>query len=345
MQFGVRLPHSGPLASADAIAQVTCHAERLGFEAVLTHDHVNWGMSDKYHFYCGGLELAGAHPRPTDFYDAFSSMAYLAGMTSRIRFVSAAIVLAWRHPLMLARLALTLHHLSGRRFALGICVGNVPRDFEVLGVNWEQRAEIAEEHLDVVHRALREDGPLSYEGKFVRFQGAELFPKAPELPIWYGGTSPRGLKRAARYTEGLIVGGPAVELRRLRDKVMRLRQEVGRGGAPFTMATLAMISIDRDAARAEAIAAKTLEERERAAWLRKQRRQYSERDAALVGTPAVLRQRLQALADAGVDFVGLGFVGPSLQSVLDRMALFAEEVMPAFAEPAARAAGALGGAS
>jgi len=197
----------------------------------------------------------------------------------------------------------------------------------------------------VVHRALREDGPLSYEGKFVRFQGAELFPKAPELPIWYGGTSPRGLKRAARYTEGLIVGGPAVELRRLRDKVMRLRQEVGRGGAPFTMATLAMISIDRDAARAEAIAAKTLEERERAAWLRKQRRQYTERDAALVGTPAALRQRLQALADAGVDFVGLGFVGPSLQSVLDRMALFAEEVMPAFADPAARAAGALGGAS
>jgi len=88
-----------------------------------------------------------------------------------------------------------------------------------------------------------------------------------------------------------------------------------------------------------------LEERERAAWLRKQRRQYTERDAALVGTPAALRQRLQALADAGVDFVGLGFVGPSLQSVLDRMALFAEEVMPAFADPAARAAGALGGAS
>lgn len=338
MEFGVRLPHSGPLASPDALREVTQHAERLGFAAVTTHDHVNWGIEDKYHFYCGGLELADAHPRPTDFYDAFSTMAYLAGMTERIRFVASAIVLAWRNPLMLARLALTLHHLSGKRFILGVCVGNVPRDFQVLGVSWEQRAEIAEEHLQVMTRALREDGLLSFEGKYVRFQDAELRPKAPDLPLWYGGTAPRGLVRAAKYCEGLLVGGPPPVLGELRQKVMQLRQKHGRADVPFTMATLATISIDQDPARAEAAAARTLEERERAAWLRKQRRAYSERDASLIGTPDAIAQRLHLHAQAGVDFVGLGFVAPSLDAILDRMALFAREVMPTFTQTSMSAA-------
>jgi alkanesulfonate monooxygenase SsuD/methylene tetrahydromethanopterin reductase-like flavin-dependent oxidoreductase (luciferase family) len=331
VRFGVRLPHSGPLASKEAVVSVTGHAERLGFDSVLTHDHVNWGYDDRYHFYCGGLELADAHPRPTDFLDAFSTMAFLAGMTTRIRFVSSAIVLAWRHPLMAARLALTLHELSGARFVLGVCVGNVPKDFEVLGVDWDQRAAIAEEHLKALVQALREDGSVAFEGSHVRYRQAEMFPKAPDLPIWYGGTSPRGLVRAAQFSEGLIVGGTVDELRRLRRKVLRLREEYGRQAAPFTMATLKTVSVDPDAARAEAMAHKTVEERERAAWLRKQRARYSERDASLIGTPDEVVRRLRALQDAGVDYIGLGFVGASLEGVLEHMATFAETVMPAFA--------------
>lgn len=336
MLFGVRLPHSGPLASREAVVRVTRHAEALGFDSVLTHDHVNWGRDDRYHFYCGGLELADAHPRPTDFLDAFSTMAFLAGMTTRIRFVSSAVVLAWRHPLMVARLALTLHHLSGRRFVLGVCVGNVPRDFQVLGVDWDRRAAIAEEHLKALVAALREDGPVSFEGTFVRYEGAEMFPKVPDLPIWYGGTSPRGLVRAALFSEGLIVGGTVEELRRLRRKVMRLRETHGRQSVPFTMATLKTVSVDRDAVCAEAMARKTIEERERAAWLRKQRERYSERDASLIGTPEEVVRRVYALEAAGVDYIGLGFVGASLDGVLEHMSVFAETVMPAFAPSVAR---------
>jgi len=335
MEFGVRLPHSGPLASPEVLRRVTQHAEQLGFDAVLAHDHVTWGIGEKYHFYCGGLELADAHPRPTEFYDAFSTMAYLAGATQRIRFVSAAIVLAWRHPLMAARLALTLHHLSGKRFVLGVCVGNVPRDFEVLEVSWDRRAEIAEEHLEVVVRALREEGLLSFQGTHVRFTDAELRPKAPDLPIWYGGTAPRGLVRAARYCDGLLVGGPPQVLATLRAREVALRERHGRAGGPFTMATLAMISIDRDAAKAEAAAARTVEERERASWLRKQRQAFTERDSAFIGAPEAVAARVDAYRAAGVDFIGFGFVGPSLDRVLDSMALFADEVMPRFRTAAA----------
>jgi len=330
MEFGVRLPHSGPLATPEIIREVTQRAEALGYDAVLTHDHVNWGIADKYHFYFGGLELADADRRPTHFYDAFSTMAYLAGATRRIRFISAAIVLAWRHPLMLARLGSTLYHLSGGRFILGVCVGNVPGDFKMLGVDWDRRGEIAEECLEAIVRTLRGDGRTSWEGVSYRFTDAEIAPSAPGLPLWYGGTAARGLRRAARYCDGLLVGGSPDVLGGLRARTAALREEYGRATAPFTMAALAMTSIDRDPARAEAAAARTLAERERAAWLRKQRQKYSERDAVLIGTPAAVGARVEAYAAAGVDFMGLAFVGPSLDRLFESMTLFADEVMPRF---------------
>ena len=344
MQFGIRLPHSGPLADPETLRTVTRHAEELGYAAVLTHDHVTWTLNDRSHFYFGGLELADAHPRPTHFYDAFTTMAYLAGQTTRIGFVSAAICLAWRHPLMVARLALTLYHLSGGRFVLGVCPGNVPTDFQVLGVSWEDRGALAEEHLEVITRAAQAEGSFSYEGRFARFTDAEIAPNAPHLPIWYGGTAPAGLRRAARYCNGLIVGGPPQFLTALREKVQRLREQYGTADRPFTLATLAMLSIDKNAMRAEAMAARSVEERERAAWLKKQRRQFTERDSALIGTPAALIERLQENMKAGVEFVGLGLVGSSLPDLLERMELFSREVMPAFAGFGAPLATLAGGA-
>jgi alkanesulfonate monooxygenase SsuD/methylene tetrahydromethanopterin reductase-like flavin-dependent oxidoreductase (luciferase family) len=331
--FGIRLPHSGPLAAPETLSTVTRRAEELGYAAVLTHDHVTWTDADRYHFYFGALELADAHPRPTDFYDAVTTMAYLAGQTGRIRFISAAMCLAWRHPLMLARLAATLHHLCGGRFVMGVCPGNVPRDFQALGVPWDDRAARAEEHLDVVIRALRGPSPLAFEGRFIRFAEAEIAPNAPTLPIWYGGASPGGLRRAARYCDGLIVGGPPTYLGELRDNVQRLREEFGTADRPFTLAALAMTSVDRQADRAEAVAATSIAKRERAAWLHKQRRRFTERESALVGTPAVLIDRLREHARAGVEFIGLGLLGVSLTDLLERMELFAREVMPALVDP------------
>ncbi|MDQ7844058.1 MAG: LLM class flavin-dependent oxidoreductase [Armatimonadota bacterium] len=336
MKFGIRLPHSGPLADAQTLRTVARHAEALGYDAVLTHDHVNWTLADKYHFYFGGLELADAHPRPTHFYDAFATMAHLAALTDRLRVISAAICLAWRHPLMVARLASTLHHLSGGRFVLGLCPGNVRTDFEVVGASWDDRSAVTDEALEVLDRALRHQGPFDYQGRLIRFTGAEISPPAPDLPWWYGGSAPAGLRRAARFCDGLIVGGPPAYLAELRRRVEALRREAGTADRPFTLAILAATSIDRDSERALALAAKTIEERERAAWMRKQRRRFSEREAALVGTPEALRRRLQEYADVGVTFVGLGFVGPSLAAVLERMELFAREVMPALAGAGAR---------
>jgi len=213
----------------------------------------------------------------------------------------------------------------------------------VLGASWEDRGELTEEHLDVIVRALRVEGPFSYEGRFTRFTDAEITPNAPTLPVWYGGTAPAGLRRAARYCDGLIVGGPAQFLGELRDKVQRLREEYGTADRPFTLAALALTSIDTSATRAEALAAKSIEEREHAAWLRKQRRRFTERDSALVGTPAMLIARLRENARVGVEFVGLGLVGISLPDLLERMELFSREVMPAFAGPAPRGAALAGG--
>src|SRR4051794_5694906 len=98
MKFAIHLPNSGPFCSLEAIREMTLAAEALGYDAVCPHDHVTWGESDRYHFYAGAIEQADAVARPFDFYGAFSTLGYVAGITKRIRLIPAAICLAWRHP-------------------------------------------------------------------------------------------------------------------------------------------------------------------------------------------------------------------------------------------------------
>ncbi len=118
MKIGVRLPNSGPFASPEAITAMATAAERLGYDAVSPHDHVNWGYDDRYHFYAGNAEAADALERPTNFYEAFSTMSYIAGITQRVRLIPYEMCMSLRPVLLLARLALTLLRLSGGRLVL-----------------------------------------------------------------------------------------------------------------------------------------------------------------------------------------------------------------------------------
>ena len=140
-------------------------AERLGYDAVSIHDHVNWGYDERYHFYAGSREAADSAERLTDFYDPIATLAYLVGITHRVRLIPSALCLAWRPVLILARQALTLHQLSKGRFVLNVCVGNVRRDFEVTGTLWEERGPIAVEKLKVPPYADRPAGPDLFRGK------------------------------------------------------------------------------------------------------------------------------------------------------------------------------------
>ncbi len=327
MKFGVRLPNSGPFASRQAITAMATAAERLGYDAVLPHDHVNWGYDDRYHFYAGSREAADAHRRPTHFYEAMATMNYIAGMTERIRIIPAAICLAWRPVLPLAREALTLHQLSQGRFVMCLCVGNVRRDFEVTGMPWDERGAIAVEKLKVLRMLIDNPGLISFEGKYVSFKDAELSPRPEGLKIWWAGSSNDiSVRRAARYADGLMGGGPDFFM----DKTPYLYEEakrVGRGDVKFDMACVPHVCVAASDAEAWDIAGKTMEAHSQGEWMTRHTVGTRTRPN-LVGEPQTVANAVDVYKGAGVTFLGLGFVGHSVESLLKQMEIFAIEVMP-----------------
>lgn len=329
MRYGVTLPNSGPFASPDNIARVAILAEKLGYDAVRLHDHVNWGHSDRYHFYAGSKEAADARGAPTDFYEAMATLAYVSGITHRIKLITTALCLAWRPVVLLAREALTLHHLSRGRFVLCVCVGNVRRDFEVTSTSWDDRARIALEKLKVLRMVIDQAGPLSFHGDYVRFKDLELNPRPVGLPLWWAGSnSDVAVRRAARFGEGLLGSG----LDYFRQKVPVLREELerlGRQGVEFEVGSAVHVCVASSNEEAREISRQTLAAHSQSEWM--QRHDASARsDNYLVGTPETIAATVEKYREAGVTMLGLCFVGHSLSSLTDQMQMFSEEVMPDF---------------
>ncbi len=327
MQFAVRLANSGPLASLEAIDLMAVASERLGFDAVSVHDHVNWGWSDRYHFYVGSVEQTDAAQKPLGFYSATTTLGYLAGVTKRIRLVPAALCLAWRHPLKLAREALTLHALSRGRFVFCVCVGNVRRDFEVTGTSWEKRGRIAVEGLKILRSVIDTAGPVSFDGEYFRFQDAELYPAPHGLQMWYAGTSDVAISRAARYCEGWM---PAGDPEYFRSKVPVLRQyaeQYGRGDFTFEVATVCRTCVAPTDEEALRVGKRTLESEISAEWLT--RHDISDiRSTWLVGSPARVAERIIEYEKAGVTMIGLGIIAHALPDIIGQLEFFAKEVIP-----------------
>ena len=327
MEFGVHLPNSGPFASREGIERMAVTAERFGFDAVCTHDHVNWGTSDKYHFYAGAVEEADAMAEPLAFYSSLGTLAYVAGITRRIRLVTAALCLAWRHPLQIARDALTLHALSGGRLVLCLCVGNVKRDFEVTGTPWEGRGRRAVEHLRAVRAVLDASGPVSFEGDLVRFRDAELYPRPVALKLWYGGTTDLAIRRAAKYCEGWMpAGGPEYFQAKI-PELRRRAEEAGRDAVPFDFSVVCRTCVGKTDEEALRVAQRTLDLELQAEWLK--RHDIPDiKTTWLVGSPERVAKGILDFERAGVGLIFLAVIEHSLSGMLEQMERFVDEVVP-----------------
>jgi alkanesulfonate monooxygenase SsuD/methylene tetrahydromethanopterin reductase-like flavin-dependent oxidoreductase (luciferase family) len=327
VNFGVHLPNSGPFASCESIHRIALATEALGFDAVCVHDHVNWGHSDKYHFYAGSVEEADAAEFPFSFLSAPATLAYVAGVTNRIRLVPAALCLAWRHPLYLAREAVTLHEFAQGRFVLCVTVGNVKRDFEVTGVPWEQRGRIGGEHLKALRLFLDSTGPVSFEGRHTRFQDAEIYPHPTGLKMWYGGTSEVAIRRAAKYCEGWMPAGGPEYFRAKIPELRRYAEIYGRESVGFELAVVCRSCIATTYEDAVARSRQTLESELKAEWLT--RHDIPDiRTTWLVGPSESIAERIHEFEQAGVTLIFLSIIADSVTAMIEQMEAFAKHVVP-----------------
>ncbi len=171
MQLGVNVPNFGPGTDPGVLREWARTVEGLGFDLLMVSDHVAITP-----------DLAARYPAP--FYEPFTTLSWLAGLTTRLRLGTTVLVLPYRHPLLVARMAANLDQLSGGRLILGVGVGWARQEFEALGVPFAERGRLTDEYLATLRDAWREEAA----------GGAP----ATSIPIWIGGNSEAAIRRAIR---------------------------------------------------------------------------------------------------------------------------------------------------
>ncbi|WP_131737739.1 LLM class flavin-dependent oxidoreductase [Actinomadura roseirufa] len=165
MDLGVNVPNFGPGTDPGRLRDWGRTVEGLGFGLLMVSDHVVITS-----------DVAEQYPEP--FYEPFTTLSWLAGVTDRVRLGTTVLIAPYRHPLLVARMAANLDRLSGGRLVLGVGAGWARREFAALGVPFERRGVLTDELLRTL-RPPQDDGALD----------------TARIPLWVGGGSDAALRR------------------------------------------------------------------------------------------------------------------------------------------------------
>jgi probable F420-dependent oxidoreductase len=182
-------------ATPGDLAEIATAADALGFDHLTCAEHV-------------AVPEGEAEGRGLTYWDPLATLSFLAAHTTRIRLVTAVLVLGYHHPLEIAKRYGTLDRISGGRVVLGVGVGSLAEEFALLGVDFDGRGELADEALAALRVSLSTPRP-EFHGRFFDYQGLAVEPCAvqPHLPIWVGGRTLRSLRRAVRLADGWMPFG------------------------------------------------------------------------------------------------------------------------------------------
>ncbi len=196
MKFAITHPmHSHPynpeLVTGAGIARVAAAAEAAGFDGFGFTDHP--APSQRW------LE-SGGH----DALDPFVAMGFAAAHTTALRLIPNIVVLPYRNPFIVAKAGATLDLVSDGRFTLAVGVGYLKREFAALGVDFDDRAALFEQSLQVIRDIWTTDD-VTIDGKHFTAKGITAHPRpvsVPHPPIWIGGNTAAARTRVAAHGQG-----------------------------------------------------------------------------------------------------------------------------------------------
>lgn len=336
ISFGVRVPNSGPLSSVANINRAAVEAEEMGFDSIFLHDHVVWSTEMHRHHISSGAHEALDSDQSADFYEALTTIGYLAAKTSRVRIGVACLVMPTRNPIYAAKQLATLDHLSGGRLIAGVGLGSKASressEFDVFGVPFSARARMTDEFVEAM-RAIWTQPLATYSGRHVEFKDAEIYPKPLQRPgpeVWVGGWTDAAARRTGRIGDGWVPGwlSPS-EMARGAVIVRDTAMENDRDPSKITIAVekLTVIDTDRDAAMARAIP--TVQTSSQTYERDVDQIQFA-LDRHIFGSVDDVKRRVGEFVDAGVTHFELKFIYPTMDELTRQMELWAAEILPAF---------------
>ncbi len=190
------------------LARIAETADRLGYDHLTCSEHV-----------AVPVEVAAA--RGGTYWDPLATLGFLAARTTRIRLATQVLVLGYHHPLEIAKRYGTLDVVSGGRLILGLGVGTLREEFDLLGAPFEDRGARADDALAALRASLSRSLP-EYHGTYYDYDGLLVEPHAAQdrVPLWIGGRTMRSLRRATTHGDGWAPFGLSVdELRGMLEKV------------------------------------------------------------------------------------------------------------------------------
>jgi F420-dependent oxidoreductase-like protein len=265
--------------------------------------------------------------------DAWATIAALAATTERLRLGTLVSPATFRHPAVLAKMAVTADHVSGGRVELGIGAGWWEREHEAYGFDLPEvgaRMDALEEQMELVRRYW-EEGPFNYEGRHFRAKNLDALPKPmqqPRLPLILGGKGgPRSLRLAAaladEYNTAMATAEEVADIRKRLDQACEAADRDPKS-LPLSMMTGWLVGADAD------------ELRDRAGRLARWKGEGDDGEAFLAGlrpsaikgtTPEAIEQ-LRELEQAGLTRI----MGQHLlHRDLDAIELMGREIVPTLA--------------
>ena len=263
--------------------------------------------------------------------DAWATLAGLAAITERIRLGTLVSPATFRHPSVLARMAVTVDHISGGRVDVGMGSGWYEREHEAHGfpfLDGKQRFELFAEQVEIVVRSWTEER-FDHDGSAYHLRDQLALPRPLQQPhpplILGGGVKPRFAALAARYaTEVNTLGASNDELRERKRELDRACAEAGRD--PATLGFSVMTSCFLGDNRADAVErvgrflAARDDETDPEAMLE------ARRDRWLAGSVDEVAERVHELRELGVTRVFLQHLNHSDDEMV---ALIGERLLPA----------------
>ena len=201
--LGTNLPEYLIGTDPGALTEFLRALEDLGYRYVTVGDHVLGADLDARPDWKPYLGKAPLYDRHMVWHEPLVLFGYLAALTRSLELCTGILISPQRQAALLAKQAAEVDVLTGGRVRFVIAAGWNDVEYEALGVDFKHRGRIMEEQVELMRRLWTEE-VVTYRGEFHRVTAAGINPLPVQrpIPLWFGGQSPRVLRRTGRLADG-----------------------------------------------------------------------------------------------------------------------------------------------
>jgi alkanesulfonate monooxygenase SsuD/methylene tetrahydromethanopterin reductase-like flavin-dependent oxidoreductase (luciferase family) len=276
LKVGVQLPEVEREVRWPELLDMTRAIEDLGYDSVWLGEHLLYRWPDR----------PARGP-----WEAWSMLAAIAAVTSRIELGPLVACTAFHNPAILAKQATTIDEVSDGRLILGLGAGWNETEFRAFGIPFDHRVDRFEEAFTII-RTLLQDGAIDFDGRYYLARDCEILPRSPRPtgpPLMIGSNGPRMLRIAAPHVQAwnswfADIGNRPDGIAPLRDVVDKACDDVGRDPAAIERTVAVLVRFPGGSGRVQG--------------------SYAEAPPRpLEGAPEVLAETLRAFAREGIGHV------------------------------------------